>query len=41
VLFVLLVCQVLAGRNFYDILGVDSRASKKEIKKAYKNVFFN
>eukprot|EP00927_Polykrikos_kofoidii_P047485 TRINITY_DN4166_c0_g1_i1.p1 TRINITY_DN4166_c0_g1~~TRINITY_DN4166_c0_g1_i1.p1 ORF type:complete len:551 (-),score=129.91 TRINITY_DN4166_c0_g1_i1:301-1830(-) len=38
VLQALLVQQVEAGRNFYKILGVDKKAKKDEIKKAYRDL---
>lgn len=43
-LFVFIVLQILfinivnAGRDYYEVLGVDRSASKREIRKAYKNL---
>lgn len=34
----LFILQVLAGRDFYRILGVDRNASKNQIKKAYRKL---
>lgn len=34
----LLVAVALAGKDYYKILGVDRSASKKEIKKKYKDL---
>jgi DnaJ-related protein SCJ1 len=38
ILLLLLVSHILAGRNYYEVLGVDKDSSKKAIKKAYKNL---
>ncbi|ORX86263.1 heat shock protein DnaJ family protein [Anaeromyces robustus] len=38
VLQILLISIVNASKDYYDILGVDRSASKKQIRKAYKNL---